>query len=185
MPAATRPPPGRRASRRTAAATSTRRRAPRPARRSPRAATAPCWRSSGRRSRAPPRLQRRRRASAPPRSRPCPPARAWRRAPVAGAPPGSGPARRPPPLYRRSRPNENRFPFWLQPCRRSPAADRSDRGHLPAAGGLSLQRGAALVWLTRRMTDVLDIADRLFTGELDPAEHHPFSQFGDLAEISP
>jgi alkyl sulfatase BDS1-like metallo-beta-lactamase superfamily hydrolase len=35
------------------------------------------------------------------------------------------------------------------------------------------------------MTDVLDVADRLFTGALDPAEHHPFSQFGDLAEISP
>ena len=35
------------------------------------------------------------------------------------------------------------------------------------------------------MTDVLDIADRLFTGEIAPADHHPFSQFGDLAEISP
>jgi alkyl sulfatase BDS1-like metallo-beta-lactamase superfamily hydrolase len=35
------------------------------------------------------------------------------------------------------------------------------------------------------MADVLETADRLFTGELDPAEHHPFSQFGDLAEISP
>lgn len=35
------------------------------------------------------------------------------------------------------------------------------------------------------MTDVLEIADRLFTGELDPAEHHPFNQFGELAEISP
>ena len=34
------------------------------------------------------------------------------------------------------------------------------------------------------MTDVLETADRLFTGELDPADHHPFSQFGDLAEIS-
>ena len=34
------------------------------------------------------------------------------------------------------------------------------------------------------MTDVLETADRLFTGELDPAEHHPFNQFGDLAEIS-
>jgi alkyl sulfatase BDS1-like metallo-beta-lactamase superfamily hydrolase len=35
------------------------------------------------------------------------------------------------------------------------------------------------------MADVLETADRLFTGALDPAEHHPFSQFGDLAEISP
>jgi alkyl sulfatase BDS1-like metallo-beta-lactamase superfamily hydrolase len=35
------------------------------------------------------------------------------------------------------------------------------------------------------MTDVLETADRLFTGALDPADHHPFSQFGDLAEISP
>ncbi len=35
------------------------------------------------------------------------------------------------------------------------------------------------------MPDVLDTADRLFTGELDPADHHPFDQFGDLAEISP
>ena len=34
------------------------------------------------------------------------------------------------------------------------------------------------------MTDVLEVADKLFTGELDPAEHHPFNQFGDLAEIS-
>src|SRR3954465_7100705 len=34
------------------------------------------------------------------------------------------------------------------------------------------------------MPDVLETADRLFTGELDPADHHPFSQFGDLAEIS-
>src|ERR1700675_4281574 len=35
------------------------------------------------------------------------------------------------------------------------------------------------------MADVMETADRLFTGALDPAEHHPFSQFGDLAEISP
>jgi alkyl sulfatase BDS1-like metallo-beta-lactamase superfamily hydrolase len=35
------------------------------------------------------------------------------------------------------------------------------------------------------MPDVLETADRLFTGELDPADHHPFDQFGDLAEISP
>jgi alkyl sulfatase BDS1-like metallo-beta-lactamase superfamily hydrolase len=34
------------------------------------------------------------------------------------------------------------------------------------------------------MADVLETADRLFTGELDPAEHHPFNQFGDLAEIT-
>jgi glyoxylase-like metal-dependent hydrolase (beta-lactamase superfamily II) len=35
------------------------------------------------------------------------------------------------------------------------------------------------------MPDVLETADRLFTGDLDPADHHPFDQFGDLAEISP
>jgi len=35
------------------------------------------------------------------------------------------------------------------------------------------------------MTDVLEVADQLFTGAIDPADHHPFSQFGDLAEISP
>jgi alkyl sulfatase BDS1-like metallo-beta-lactamase superfamily hydrolase len=35
------------------------------------------------------------------------------------------------------------------------------------------------------MPDVLETADRLFTGEIDPADHHPFDQFGDLAEISP
>ncbi len=35
------------------------------------------------------------------------------------------------------------------------------------------------------MTDVLEVADRLFTGAIDPADHHPFSQFGDLAEITP
>jgi alkyl sulfatase BDS1-like metallo-beta-lactamase superfamily hydrolase len=35
------------------------------------------------------------------------------------------------------------------------------------------------------MADVLETADRLFTGALDPADHHPFNQFGDLAEISP
>ncbi|MGZ6995573.1 MAG: alkyl sulfatase dimerization domain-containing protein [Acidimicrobiia bacterium] len=35
------------------------------------------------------------------------------------------------------------------------------------------------------MPDVLEVADQLFTGVLDPADHHPFSQFGDLAEISP
>jgi alkyl sulfatase BDS1-like metallo-beta-lactamase superfamily hydrolase len=34
------------------------------------------------------------------------------------------------------------------------------------------------------MTDVLDTADQLFTGALDPADHHPFSQFGELAPIS-
>ena len=34
------------------------------------------------------------------------------------------------------------------------------------------------------MTDVLTTADQLFTGALDPADHHPFSQFGELAEIS-
>ena len=34
------------------------------------------------------------------------------------------------------------------------------------------------------MADVLETADRLFTGAIDPADHHPFSQFGDLAEIS-
>lgn len=33
------------------------------------------------------------------------------------------------------------------------------------------------------MADVLETADRLFTGALDPADHHPFNQFGDLAEI--
>ena len=35
------------------------------------------------------------------------------------------------------------------------------------------------------MTDVLETADQLFTGALDPAQHHPFNQFGELAEISP
>lgn len=35
------------------------------------------------------------------------------------------------------------------------------------------------------MTDVLTIADQLFTGALDPADHHPFDQSGELAEISP
>jgi alkyl sulfatase BDS1-like metallo-beta-lactamase superfamily hydrolase len=34
------------------------------------------------------------------------------------------------------------------------------------------------------VTDVLETADRLFTGELDIADHHPFSQFGELAEVS-
>jgi alkyl sulfatase BDS1-like metallo-beta-lactamase superfamily hydrolase len=32
--------------------------------------------------------------------------------------------------------------------------------------------------------DVLEKADQLFTGAADMAEHHPFSQFGELAEIS-
>jgi alkyl sulfatase BDS1-like metallo-beta-lactamase superfamily hydrolase len=32
--------------------------------------------------------------------------------------------------------------------------------------------------------DVLETADRLFTGEASMADHHPFSQFGELAEIS-
>ena len=35
------------------------------------------------------------------------------------------------------------------------------------------------------MPDVLETAEQLFTGEIDPADHHPFNQFGDLAEISP
>jgi alkyl sulfatase BDS1-like metallo-beta-lactamase superfamily hydrolase len=35
------------------------------------------------------------------------------------------------------------------------------------------------------VADVLETADALFTGRLDMAEHHPFSQFGDLAEVSP
>ena len=33
------------------------------------------------------------------------------------------------------------------------------------------------------MPDVLETADRLFTGELDPADHHPFAS-GDLAEMA-
>jgi alkyl sulfatase BDS1-like metallo-beta-lactamase superfamily hydrolase len=34
------------------------------------------------------------------------------------------------------------------------------------------------------VADVLETADRLFTGALDIADHHPFSQFGELAAIS-
>ncbi|HEY7137843.1 MAG TPA: alkyl sulfatase dimerization domain-containing protein [Acidimicrobiia bacterium] len=33
------------------------------------------------------------------------------------------------------------------------------------------------------MSDVLQVAERLFTGELDIASHHPFQLFGDLAEL--
>jgi alkyl sulfatase BDS1-like metallo-beta-lactamase superfamily hydrolase len=33
------------------------------------------------------------------------------------------------------------------------------------------------------MTDVLQVAEGLFTGELDIAEHHPFHLFGELAEL--
>ncbi len=33
------------------------------------------------------------------------------------------------------------------------------------------------------MADVLELADRLFTGELDIEQHHPFRLFGELAEI--
>lgn len=33
------------------------------------------------------------------------------------------------------------------------------------------------------MSDLLDIADKLFTGELDIAAHHPFRLFGELAEL--
>ena len=33
------------------------------------------------------------------------------------------------------------------------------------------------------MNDVLELADRLFTGELDIERHHPFRLFGELAEI--
>jgi len=33
------------------------------------------------------------------------------------------------------------------------------------------------------MDDLLDTADRLFTGELAIEEHHPFRLFGELAEL--
>ncbi len=33
------------------------------------------------------------------------------------------------------------------------------------------------------MTELLDIADKLFTGDLDIAAHHPFRLFGELAEL--
>ena len=132
------------------------RRAGRPAARpSPRGAAAPSRRSSGRRCRARHRRPRRRRASAPRRSRRRRPGRASRRGLAGAVRPGSGPALRGVRRWTRCK-SGTRFDFR-----------RNALGH------------------HARPMDLLETADRLFTGDLPIESHHPFSVSGQFAEIQP
>src|SRR6266567_5709359 len=56
-------------------------------------------------------------------------------------------------------------PRCLRDCRRETHEEGEGRREMPA--------------------ELLDLADQLWRGEVDIAEHHPFEMFGELAEIEP